>query len=79
MRGSPLEDKSSILLTILGIQERPLSVASPEVGENDHTCNRRVRTPQRGECVSLDLHYNQQYRQVCRAEDYHHLDLRTKQ
>ena len=33
------------LITFLGIQERPLSVASPEVGEDDHTCNRRVRTP----------------------------------
>ena len=37
--------KSSISLTFLGIQERPPSVASPEVGENDHTCNGRVRTP----------------------------------
>ena len=31
------------------------------------------------ERVPLDLHYNQQYRQVCHAEDYHHLDLREKQ
>jgi hypothetical protein len=30
---------------LLGIQERPLFVAFPEVGEDDHTCNRRVRTP----------------------------------
>jgi hypothetical protein len=33
------------LITFLGIQERPFFVASPEVGEDDHTCNRRVRTP----------------------------------
>jgi hypothetical protein len=42
---SKINHPSRSLTTILGIQERPLSVASPEVGEDDHTCNRCVRAP----------------------------------
>ena len=44
----------------LGIEERPLSVAAPEVGENDETSDRRVCTPKGGERVPLELHYNQE-------------------
>jgi hypothetical protein len=43
----------------LGIEERPVSVAAPEVGENDDTSDRCVCTPKGGECVTLELHHNQ--------------------
>src|SRR5208282_6872371 len=73
------EHTHEIKLALLRVEERPVAVASPEVAEDDHTSNCGVRTPQRGECVPLDLHHNQEDRQVCRAKDYHHLDLREKQ
>src|SRR6266702_5976338 len=61
------------------VEERPVSAASPKIGEDDHTCNRGVRTPKRGECVPLELHYSQKNRQVCGAEDYHRPYFREKQ
>jgi hypothetical protein len=36
-----------------------VSVAAPEVGENDHTSDRRICTPKRGERISLELHHDQ--------------------
>src|ERR1700728_1982112 len=63
----------------LRVAQRPLSAGSPEVGKDDHACDCSVRTPQRGKRIALDLHYNQQNRQVCRPEQYHGLDLREKQ
>jgi hypothetical protein len=69
----------SFKLALLRVQERPLFDASPEISEDNHTSDRRIRTPQRGKCVTLELHYNQENHQVCRAENYHHLDLREKQ
>lgn len=60
------------------VEEWPLFAASPEAHKDDHTRDRRIRTPQRGERVPLDLHYNQENRQVCRAENYHHPYLREK-
>ena len=62
----------------LRVEERAVSTASPEVDEDDHACDGRVGTPQRGEGVALDLHYNQENYQVGRAEDYHRPDLREK-
>src|SRR5580658_1807520 len=63
----------------LRVEERSFSPASPEVGEDDHTCDRRVRTPQRGEGVPFKRQNNQENRQICGAEDYHCPDLRKKQ
>ncbi len=63
----------------LRVEEWPVSAASPEVREDDYACNRRVCAPQRGERAPLDLHDNQENRQVCRAEDYHCPYLREKQ
>src|SRR6202008_3785543 len=63
----------------LGIEERPVSVAAPEVAENDDTSDRRVCTPKGREGVPLELHYNQENCQVCSAEHNHHLDLGKKQ
>src|ERR1019366_7757767 len=42
----------SFKLAWLSVEKRPVSAASPEVGKDDHTCDRRVRTPQRGERAS---------------------------
>ena len=42
----------------LRVQERSVSAASPEVGEDDHTCDRRVRAPQRGERVPFKRQNN---------------------
>ncbi len=56
-----------------------MSAASPEIREDDHTCDCRIRTPWRRERVAFELHYNQENRQVCHAEDYHRPDLREKQ
>src|ERR1700722_1388121 len=64
---------------LLRVKERPVSAASPKVNEDDHTCDRRVRTPQRRKGIPLHRHYNQDNRQVCRAEDYHRPHLREKQ
>jgi len=33
-------------LGLLRVEERPLSVAFPEIREDDHTCDRRIRAPQ---------------------------------
>src|SRR5271155_1514400 len=60
---------------LLGIEEWAVSVAFPEVGEDDHAGYCRIGTPQRGEGVALDLHYCQEDYQVRRAEDDHGLDL----
>src|ERR1700690_2383728 len=63
----------------LRVDERPLFGASPEVAKDDHAGDRRIRAPKRSERVPLERHYDQQYREVRRAEDYHHPDLREKQ
>jgi hypothetical protein len=59
----------------LRVPKRAFRVASPEVGEDDYARDGRVRTPQGGECVSLDLHDDEQYRQVCGSEQDHHPDV----
>ncbi len=63
----------------LRVAEGPVLRASPEVGEDDHTCDRRVGTPERGERVALKRQDSQENNQVRRPEDYHRLDLREKQ
>lgn len=62
----------------LPVEEWPVAAAFPEVGKDDQTCDRRVRTPHRREGVPLDLHYNQENCQVRPAEDYHCPDPREK-
>src|ERR1700733_3711956 len=64
---------------LLGVEERAFTVASPEVGEDDHAGDGGVGTPKRGEGVALDLHYNQEDCQVGCTEEDHRLDLREKQ
>jgi hypothetical protein len=54
---------------LLRVDERAVTVASPEVGQDDHARDRRVGAPQRGEGVALDLHYNLQNCQISHAED----------
>jgi len=51
--GFGLSGETELLVAWLRIEEGPVSLAAPEVGENDHTSDRRVCTPKRGECVSL--------------------------
>jgi hypothetical protein len=36
----------SLLDSFLGVKEGPLLVTSPEIGEDNHTCDRCVGTPQ---------------------------------
>jgi len=57
----------SLRLALLPVEERPVGAAPPEVDNDDHTCDRRVSTPQRSERVPLNLHYNQKNRRVCHA------------
>ena len=61
------------------VEKRPEPATFPEIGENDHACDGCVGTPERGEGIALDHHYNQENRQVCRAEDYHRPYFREKQ
>ena len=61
------------------VEKRPIPAASPKVSEDDHTRYCRVCTPQRGEGVPFELHYNQENRQVRGTEDYHCPYFREKQ
>src|SRR5579864_7727533 len=50
----------------LCVNKRSVSMAFPEVAENDYTSDRRIRTPKRSERVPLEFHDGQQDRQVRR-------------
>ena len=42
------------------VAQWPVSAAPPEVDEDDHACDRRIRTAHRGKRVSLDRDYNRE-------------------
>src|SRR5580704_11795763 len=71
----PRQRNASTIKAWLRVEEWAVSVALPEIGQDDHACDRRIGTPQRGEGVALDLHYSQENRQVGRPKQYHHFDL----
>src|ERR1700678_3306061 len=58
---------SVFTIAFIRVEERPLSATSPKIYEDDHTGGGRIRTPQRRERIPLDLHHNQDNRQVCRT------------